>query len=581
MRRGAHPAVAFLVFLFFTLSGSIGHAYPRFPPRPAWFPAGAEGHQQLPVLRDLVIDGLTMFGRSEVLRWLRLEFGSRLPATASELAQDLERRYRREGFVFAKVEASFEEVAGRLTITVAEGRIDEIAFDGVEPEIAKRLAGEFDIRPGDVFNARDVSRAVGRLLSHARGAFRSSREAPGGPVVTDRAEPGRRPDRSFDLITRNGRNVLVIYLEPRQGQFALTWGTKAREDWFSPVDGLAPALGFNAIAFDHRHFNHAYVSGYVSYKFGRERTGYALGFEKPMFVQPRLIVGAEVHDMTASDDFWRLSTLEQSLVALSFKRSYRDYYERRGYQLHAAVRFTPEHEVLAAFRDDRHETLSNGTDYSFFRDDESFRANPGVQPGRLRALVAAYTWDSRGLDTPSLARSYRHHQLDDLYGAPGGMEAGWRVQWTSEFAAPGAFGGDFDFRRHILHARRYMRVSPRQRVNARLVAGFANGTLPPQRRFGLGGIGSVHGYRFKEAVGERMLLVNAEYQLDLTAGGGVKGLVFLDAGRVSRPFDGSRDDWLKGVGLGLQVAAIRIDFGWRLNDIPDSVQVLVRLARPF
>jgi hypothetical protein len=55
----------------------------------------------------------------------------------------------------------------------------------------------------------------------------------------------------------------------------------------------------------------------------------------------------------------------------------------------------------------------------------------------------------------------------------------------------------------------------------------------------------------------------------------------VDVGRVYRPIAGSTDEWLKGVGVGLEIGDVRLEFGWRLNDIPDSFQVLFRLSPTF
>jgi hypothetical protein len=51
-------------------------------------------------------------------------------------------------------------------------------------------------------------------------------------------------------------------------------------------------------------------------------------------------------------------------------------------------------------------------------------------------------------------------------------------------------------------------------------------------------------------------------------------------GRISNPLPGSRE-WLKGIGVGVGVGDLRIDFGWRADDIPKSLQVLVRFGPTF
>jgi outer membrane translocation and assembly module TamA len=118
------------------------------------------------------------------------------------------------------------------------------------------------------------------------------------------------------------------------------------------------------------------------------------------------------------------------------------------------------------------------------------------------------------------------------------------------------------------------------------MVGTSNGVLPIERRFALGGIGSVHGYGFKEAVGTGMVLLNTEYRVRLFKGGsGDNDLLavfgFYDAGRVTGPLDNSTTDWLQGMGFGLSVSGVRVEFGYRAKDIPSSLQVLVRLGPTF
>lgn len=533
--------------------------------------------EPLPTLRDVRFEGLSAFGVADLMDDLDLRRGQPLPHPPATIAERLERHYREEEYSYASVKAAFDAPSGTLTLTIDEGRIDAIEFEGVDESLARRLLDRFDVHPGDIFNRRDVRRALRRTLAPTHGAI----ETATGEAATEPDEV--QPDRERNpiaLVPENGRRVLVVRLHPRVGRFDLNWGTDSREDWFSPVDGFNPALGFTGTVFDSNGFNHTVITGFLSYKFARDEVGYAVGFERPLFAGPQLYVGAEVHDLTASDDVWRLSRDEQSLVALGFKNTFRDYYDRRGVQAHAALRVAPQHEFFFAYRREHHEALANETNYSFFRDDETYRPNQSIQTGVVGALLLGYTFESRTFDRATLARTYRRHQVDDLYGSWGGSAPGYRVEWRSEIASPDTFGGDFDFRRHILNARAYTHPTPHQYVNARFIAGFGEGTIPSQRIFALGGIGSVRGYAFKQVRGERMTLLNVEYKAALGSRS-FKGVAFFDAGRVTRPLAGSSDDWLKGVGLGIEIGSAQIGFGWRLDDIPKSLQVLVRFSPLF
>src|SRR6185503_19335671 len=143
----------------------------------------------------------------------------------------------------------------------------------------------------------------------------------------------RRRSGAFDLIERNGQRVLRVGLREPGGRFKIVPDLGDREDWFTPVDGFVPSLGFGAAVFDHQHFNHAYVAGHLSFKTAPDRAGYALGFERPFFGRAKLYLGGELHDLTASDDQWQISGGEASFAAFAARHSFRDYYRRRGVQV--------------------------------------------------------------------------------------------------------------------------------------------------------------------------------------------------------------------------------------------------------
>jgi hypothetical protein len=551
VRLTTAPRLVLALLVFAALLCPSAHA--QTPPQPA---------PPAPTLLSVTFDGVSVFTPAEIRRWLDLEEGKPLPRAVEELGEALEREYHREGYGRAKVQATFDEATGALRLAADEGRIDEVALEGIEGKLLDDLQGNFDVRAGDIFNSRVIHRALDRLLEPTRGA-----------IIT----------KGFDLIDRGGRRVLVVELDRRGADADFDFGPGQREDWYSPVDGFSPAVGFKLTLFDSTRFHHTFIRSYVTYKFARESAGYSVGFERPVLGAwdgPRLDLGAEAHEITATDDAWRLSTLEQSLVALTFANTFRDYHNSKGYQVHAAYRVNPAHELLAAWRAAEHEPLANTADYAMFRDGgDVFRRNQQATAGDLRAVVLGYTFDTRGLEEESLERTYERHLFTSLFGTTGRRTPGVRLEWTSELATEG-LGGDFDFTRHIVNARGYGQFGSHG-FRVRTLAGGSAGVLPPQREFALGGIGSVHGYSFKEAAGEGMFLFNVEYRLGSRSPNGARLLAFFDAGRVWQPIAGSRDDWLKGIGGGFEIGEFRVEVGWRLDDIPKSLQVLVRFGPTF
>lgn len=82
-----------------------------------------------------------------------------------------------------------------------------------------------------------------------------------------------------------------------------------------------------------------------------------------------------------------------------------------------------------------------------------------------------------------------------------------------------------------------------------------------------------------------MTLLNAEYALGLQrafgdAHGTLRLLLLFDAGRVRGPFRGP-DDWMKGVGFGIQTGPLRFEWAWDAERNPRSGQFFLRLGRGF
>jgi len=539
-------------------------------------------HAQDSPVRAVTITGANELSQEAIRRASRVQIGEPLPESPDRIAEIITRRYHDDGYSFARVDAAFESATGTLTIKIDEGLIDGVEFQGVDDvNVLRRFLDEFALRAGDVFNRKRALQALEVLLRPTRGAIR-----PGNLYFYDSRDLGDRRG-PFDLIDRNGQRVLLVGLRERAGRFRLVPDFGEREDWFTRVDGFVPSLGFGAAVYDHHEFNHAYVAGHLSYKTASERAGYALGFERPIFRTTKLYVGGELHDLTASDDQWQISSNEASLAAIGPRKSFRDYYRRRGVQINAAVRVHPQVELLLAWRRERQEPLGVESDFSLWNDDEPIRPNVSAQDGRLSALVVGGSFNGDRFDRESLGATYRRHQLEQPFGERLDLLEGrhetapiWRVDWTSEISTPDGLRSDFDFTRHILSARARVALSEHQDFGVRGIGGWSGGVLPPQRQFAIGGLGSVHGYEFKEAVGDTLALLNLEYGLGWRNRFQIVG--FFDAGRVSvRQGPSVESPWLKGVGFGIAVGGARLDFGYKLDQIPSSLKVTLRLNRTF
>src|SRR5439155_26376784 len=105
------------------------------------------------------------------------------------------------------------------------------------------------------------------------------------------------------------------------------------------------------------------------------------------------------------------------------------------------------------------------------------------------------------------------------------------IDWTAVLVEAGAYGSDSEFRRQVVTGRGRVALSEHQAFGARAIGGWSGGIRPTQRLFAIGGVGSVHGYDFKQAAGDALALLNLDYQLGWR--GGLKAIGFFDAGRVT------------------------------------------------
>jgi hypothetical protein len=238
--------------------------------------------------------------------------------------------------------------------------------------------------------------------------------------------------------------------------------------------------------------------------------------------------------------------------------------------------------VRLAYSADRYDSLSLNTDWALFGGDKVFRSNPQIQPGDMRSVVA-----SAGLST-----------FEKTSHGP----EGWAIHFMSELGR-GLPGSDFSFNQHTADIRRYQPLGRYDNVNIRLRVATAEGDLPLQRLYQLGGIGTLHAYRYKSLMGNRMILINAEYildgdfidELDFWPAQMLSAFNFLfmsDAGfvRSVAPTASFREGFDKidfgdfahnfGFGIANRSGTFRLAYAWR-TDVTAPGVIIFRFVRPF
>lgn len=202
--------------------------------------------------------------------------------------------------------------------------------------------------------------------------------------------------------------------------------------------------------------------------------------------------GGRLFDVVEPVEGWQLSDSEVGVASFLLHRDYRDYYSQHGQSLFASVFTSNGWDFALSYSDERWGALTTRDPWTLFRDTQTWRLNPLMDVANVHLLDTKVRYDTR-------------NDPDDPW-------TGWDVELQLERgyadlheAAPTSFLSRRDasarlvYDRGFLDIRRYNRVSPEGQLNVRVAAGgwLRGDELPLQRRFSLGGPGSLPGYDFR------------------------------------------------------------------------------------
>jgi len=315
-----------------------------------------------------------------------------------------------------------------------------------------------------------------------------------------------------------------------------------------------------------------------------------------------------------------LSAAENGWSAFLLQRDYRDWYERQGGGGSAWVEPTRSIRVEVSIRRDHEHSVRAVDPWSLFRNSDRWRRNPLSDDGHYFTTGLQAELDTRNdREVPTtgwyLRGRYEHSTSDDV--AP--------IVLPETVRPPIPTGGGYAFDRLTLDLRRYSRLTPNFRVNARLRAdGWIGGDrMPVQRRVSLGGPDLLPGYGFRAftcaprgfsdvsspALCDRSitaqvevrtrLALNLGYRLRERDGGSAGRFIgieeadlvfFSDVGKAWLAGNGpeqvptsripSFHEWKPDVGLGLDAGQIGVYLAKGLSG-DEPVRFLVRLQRRF
>ncbi|MFL5479369.1 MAG: BamA/TamA family outer membrane protein [Gemmatimonadaceae bacterium] len=298
-------------------------------------------------------------------------------------------------------------------------------------------------------------------------------------------------------------------------------------------------------------------------------------------------LSASSYDIVTPLEPWQLPDPDAGLAAFFGHRDFRDYFNRHGARATATFNMSARSSLAFEWSDERWTPVAERDVFSVFGNGGSWRANPLVDAGRFHLAVLRANIDTRNDDVnPStgwlILAEYEH-------GTGRYTDFGLTSPLTRPFPTP-----DVSYGRGLIDLRRYNRLSPNTWINARIVlGGWLNGDeLPLERRFSVGGIGTVPGFDYRQydpgtidvaqcsnggtpppgnpAQCEREALVQLEYRNELHSS-------FFD-------FLNARPIRLRGIGFTVQptlVAFVDAGRGWLVGPRTETLQYPSGTIPPF
>jgi hypothetical protein len=450
------------------------------------------------------------------------DYYSDLSRSERRIANDMERRYlRRNGHRCLRFKGDTEidrDESIKGDIVVLKGTVE---IDGEIDGTVLSLFGDVELGE-NAYVTGDVISVNGKVWRDRESVVR------GDIVETDLSE-SRRQRYARDDDDR-------AYVEKR---------SRRRQEWnpcrhvdldfprplitYDRVDGLTLGMRLPPRAWWRCNRHRFAVLGKGGYSFASKRWQYQIGLERGIVEDFGLSIGAELHDVTETQDRWIMDDEENSLAAALLKEDFRDYYRRDGYTFYAVLNMGDYMDLTVEYNNDDFTDLENNTNWALFGTKKQFRPNPMALPiGFVREYDSILVQEPT-LEIQSIGATFTLDSRNDNERPT----RGWYINASAERAG-GELDSDMNFERYIVDIRKYIPMGWDENLDIRVRGGTSSGLLPPMYWFDLGGISTLRGFRFKEFTGDRMVLGNVEYRMNTSEFNGlgldVDLILFVDSG---------------------------------------------------
>ena len=424
--------------------------------------------------------------------FLRAAFGLKSGRTSIERlntkCQLIANLYRNHGYDLVQITHRFADTY--LLIDIDEGHLDDIRFSGNRRIKLTELIDALGFKQGDAYSKQIGTTRLNQMRTRL-----------------DESNLYFKSIKNWEVKREGDQNVLAIEVEER---------SRVNVNWrpfldFNRVHGLILGGGAGVSTLE----ANTQIYGEVSNGLSSQIWNYQFGAEKTWFDRHALTIGGRVYQQTDANRYAGWSQGGEFLGAFFLGSTSLDYYQRKGYQTRVKGELTRSTDITLEFTDEDHEILFKSTDWSMFNKNIPKRSNLRIDEGHLRSITVSYNFNSlkAPIRSGSSLRGPRQMQRFWTVSTPDyRTKHGWRGNFSVESANKG-LNSDFDFSLYHFTIVRYNQLLSNHNLDFRLEGAFSDGPLPRQRLLYLGGVGTLHGYDFKEFVGDNTLLFNVEYRV--------------------------------------------------------------------
>lgn len=313
--------------------------------------------------------------------------------------------------------------------------------------------------------------------------------------------------------------------------------------YYNRVDGAAV---FGGVRYSQADSLVPSVEALAGYGFSSSRWRYKISLTQAV-LRGRwpLEVGGHVYRLLSSDDDRIISNTENSIFALLFNEDWKDYYETQGAYGFVRAGFMRWGKLEIGYQAETQNWLdAHPKLWSLFGTKE-FRGNFSSVPyDTLTARRSDFA--DRQMTSLRLKLSVDSRSDDNK------SKRGWYGYLDFEHS-PQGWKGDFDFNRLETQLQRYQPLNRYQSILLTAAYGQVSGDyIPLNRFFFLGGLGTVHGCRYKEVMGKEYFLFSGEYRFRFPHSS-LSPFLQFDCGKIAPERLSGNNPWLNSLSVGLAI----------------------------